>query len=409
LEKINLNRVLDEMIAASHNNHGQISERSAKTLEQTATILLGRVKEHIALQQIDHAVAILCPLLFHFDQAYWRLRRNLPSFSPLIQAFEILVTLAGNAAAAHVHDQLFSFCRQCYRDSPVVNRATLRSEWLFALAQLVNNQQQEAQLLALCDTYESPHKGDRELMELIGDEALQVKTILYTRTKSRAALREFLLAHLHDDTCRKKAVAMATEDGDYAAAVHLCVEKITISGRDNPDGSAWHRLLLDTATKGGDTEHILIAATWLLQRTEDFTYYLLLKKHTEPVQWSQQRWTIMEKLRVKKNLGTLLQVLLEENRHEHLPAVLAALGVYEWLYYEKLLAEKCPAVLEKHFDIPVWTWLKWKTPGITDTDILNYLNRMRTRFGDSRVLAALQLMRALYPRRQSLQAFMNEN
>jgi hypothetical protein len=67
---------------------------------------------------------------------------------------------------------------------------------------------------------------------------------------------------------------------------------------------------------------------------------------------------------VKKNIGTLLQVLLEENHHEQLPAVLAALGVREWFYYEKLLAQKCPAVLEKHFDLPVWNWLDGKHPAL---------------------------------------------
>jgi hypothetical protein len=408
LTRVDVHQLLDETIAASHNNYGLIAERRAKMLQQTASILLDRAKEHLDQNQIDCAVAILCPLLSRFDQAYWRLRRNLPAFPPLIEAFEMLVSLAGNEAAAHVQDQLFAFCLQGYLDSPVAGRTTMKTDWLFAMAHFAGNAGQQTQLIALCDAYESPHKDDRELMELISDEALQVKRIVYTRTKSRAVLREFLHANLHDDTCRKKAIAMAVEDGDHATAVNLCEERMEAAGHDDPNLSGWYRLLLQTASEAGDAEHIVVAAGWLFNRTEDFSYYLLLKKYTDPCTWAQEWVSVMENLRVKKNIGTLLQVLLEEDRHEHLPALLAALGVGDWFYYEKLLAQKCPAVLEKHFDLPVWNWLKWKTPGITEQDILGYLNRMRARFGEARVLAALQLMRAMCPRRQSLEIVMND-
>ena len=83
--------------------------------------------------------------------------------------------------------------------------------------------------------------------------------------------------------------------------------------------------------------------------------------------------------------------------------MLNELGTYEWLRYEKLMMEKCPHILEKHFDIPVWSWLKWKMPGISEQEIVDYLKRMRARFGDHRVLPVVQLIRAMYPRRGSLQ------
>lgn len=401
LGETDLNRIIEELIAASHNTQGTISASRAKLLQQTATILVGCVKQDLANNEAAAAWRTLSAFLFHFDQAYWRLRRNLPDFRPLTEALELMVALACNENAAQLQDEIFDFCHRCYLESPVVNKTTLKAEWLFVMAHVVQDERQETLVTELCSTFKSPYSGDPEVMELIGDESLQVMRLMYSRIKTRPVLKEFLHAHLQDDFCRKKAIAMAAEDNDHAMAIELCYERIKAGRQDDRKLYDWYRLMLDNARKINDAQHVLLAAEWLFKAFEDFQYYQLIRQFTDPYQWQQQWFSLIEYLRVRKNASTLLQIFVEEKEYGHMDQVLKELGIYEWFRFEKLLMEKCPHILEKHFDIPVWNWLKWKSPGITEQEIVDYLKRMRARFGDHRMMPVIQLIKAMYPRRLS--------
>jgi hypothetical protein len=153
-------------------------------------------------------------------------------------------------------------------------------------------------------------------MALIGDETLKVRLILYKRTKTPAAFQEFLYANLQDDYRQKKAIHMAIKEKEYAMACELCVDRIKNRQAIDERLSLHNRfvLLLDASQKADDTINICWAAKWLFDETHKLKYYQILKATTDPDQWPNTAYELLDTLGYKRYESLLLDIHLHEKQ-----------------------------------------------------------------------------------------------
>ena len=230
--------------------------------------------------------------------------------------------------------------------------------WDFAtLAALVATPDEERKVVALATAMKQLHKEkDSWLADYTAEHASKVLLAFIEKNKSKEETEAFILQNVHHDGIRRMALKHYLGNKNFASAIKLCREGITLAVEKNLPGlvSQWYETLMEIYESQGDERSVKECATYLFYNSHaDMKLYRVLKKTSTDAEWTREKSALLKHLARTSNVQLLATICVEEGDTVRLLEVLKATRHIHLLQeFGKYLPEQDkPTVQQLYFNL----------------------------------------------------------
>jgi hypothetical protein len=394
LQKVPLKEWLEEWVRC-FNRKALEARRKTLIVEHVAEALFRRASMYIESEKFEAAFYVLSAVTEVFEVMYCTLTDDVSAICAVEKGIEMLGSLSEKDISDDLHRKIFlhgcSNFERCFQeDEPCFDLP-----WLKLTGAFVRTPGERKIIEEYFGYCTAIHRfQDYSIEEWIEEVRLNV----YENVMSEDEFMAYLHANMESHVISTYALDVAKKTGNYLWAEQLCRNRMETT--EGFHGILWHAGLYRLGCHSGNISLICEGAERMLMAVGNINWYLTLKKHTNPGLW-QGRY-FRQYLKDRSDPTCLIRALIIDEEWEELEEKLRLAPFTWWIKLEKLLLRRCPWVLEKLFDVPVWNQLRNRQPGVRAKKLARYLRRAQKRVGQERMADFMRLLKACHPKKKRL-------
>jgi hypothetical protein len=315
-------------------------------------------------------------------------------------AFNILARISDSDIPEDIRNYLFDNVLKEYKKG-IFSGWDWQISLLEMAVQLVKTDTEAKKVMSLLNAHS--HSGYES------EQMTRLEYELIRKISGEAEAQKILEQNLDIPDLRRNAITKALNENSFKKAEALATEGIEKDSEEKPGlAKEWYDWLLKIAMRKGDKGKIIEYARYLFIDgfRHDQDYYAILKRNTDPAQWSDFVEKIISEIKRRdhwSDVDVIAKIYIEEQWWQRLLDIVRGISHLPSVsHYERYLSDKYPAELAEIYEKVIREYLKRVEGRNHYREACRYIKRMIKLGARRRVNELILYLRREYPKRRAL-------